>query len=172
MTNISTIAGGIGPYENNHIILGCSGSAVALTGTASETILATIPIPAGAMGLNGAIRITVYFSMTNNANNKTPRVRFGASGAGTSGSNIHGPTLASVAGYRGQAEIHNRNSLTSQVTAPAGLGAGGWHTSTGSNPATAVIDTGSASEIAITGQLANTGDTMTLEYYLVEVFRS
>lgn len=172
MTQVSTIAGGIGPYENNHIILGCSGSAVALTGTASETILATIPIAAGALGLNGAVRVTAYFSMTNNANNKTPRIRFGASGAGTSGASIQGPTLASIAGYRTQGEIHNRASVSSQVYSPAGLGSGGWSSSTGVNPATAAIDTGAATEIAITGQLANTGDTLTLEYYLVEVFRS
>lgn len=153
-------------------VIGASGAAVALTGSTSETLLATIPIPAGELGLNGAVIVTVYFSMTNNANNKTPRVRFGASGAGLSGSNIHGPVQASVAGYRGQAMIMNRNSLSSQVTAPAGLGAGGWNTSTGTNPGTSSIDTSAATEIAISGQLATGTDTLTLEYYTVEILKS
>jgi len=150
-------------------VLGAGGVAVPLTGTTSETVLATVSIPAGALGLHGTVRVTAYFSMTNNANNKTPRIRFGAAGAGTSGASIQGPTLPSVAGYRMQGEIHNRGAVASQVYSPAGLGNGGWSSSTGANPSTATIDTSAATEVAITGVLTNSADTITLEYYLVEV---
>lgn len=151
-------------------ILAHSAVALPLTGTISETILQTVSIAANVIGPTGTVIVTAYWSMTNNANSKTARVRFGASGSGTSGTNMHGPAQSSVAGYRAQAQWANRNSATSQVSAPSGL-SGGWITSTGTNPLTASIDTTAATEICLTGALANAGDTLTLEYYTIELTR-
>ena len=171
MTAVTTIAGGLGPYVNTHVILGQSGAGVSLTGTASETVLATVAVPAGYMGLNGVIRIRTLWTFTNNANNKTRRIRFGLSGAGTGGSVILGFASASQASHQHFNQIQNRNATNSQVAATSGASTGGWAEST-SGVNTTTIDTTQACELAITGQLANSSDTMILESYFVELFRS
>lgn len=171
MTNISTIAGGLGPYINTHVILGQSGAALALTGTVSETILATIVVPAGYMGLNGVIRIRTLWTATNNANNKTRRIRFGLSGAGTGGTVILGAASASTISMQHFTQIQNRNATNSQIGMSTGAGTGGW-SEIASAAAAPTIDTTLACELAITGQLASSGDTLTLESYFVELFRS
>src|SRR5213079_2421852 len=52
-------------------VLAQSAVAASVTGTLTETVLATIAIPAGAMGVNGAIRVTALWSYTNSADTKT-----------------------------------------------------------------------------------------------------
>ncbi len=171
MTAVTTIAGGLGPYVNTHVILGQSGAGVSHTGNTNETILATVVVPAGLMGLNGVIRIRTLWTLTNNANNKTRRIRFGASGAGTGGSVILGFASASTASSPHFTQIQNRNSASSQVGMTTGAGSGGWAESA-SGVVTTSIDTSAVCELAITGQLATGTDTITLESYFVELFRS
>ena len=140
-------------------ILGKSAVAVAHTGTTSETTLATIAVPANAMGPNGVLRITCLMSNNNSGNTKTLQVKFN----GTAFWAV-APTTTLTA--RGQGQIHNRNSASSQVGGPNGTG--GWATAGGAAVTSAHNTTG-ALNITITGTLANSGDNMTLEYYLVEL---
>ncbi len=143
-------------------ILAASAVAASHTGATSEAILASVPVPAGAMGPNGALRISTLWSYTNSANAKTMRCRLG----GASGSVVFSPIATSTSGLNLQRTLQNRNSQASQICFQQGTVNS---FATGSTVAVAV-DTASAQDLVFTGQLANSGETVTLESYLVELF--
>ncbi len=143
-------------------VLAQSGVAVPLTGGTSETALATVAMPGGTMGPNGNIRITTLWSMTNNANNKTARVRLG----GVSGDQVLAAGLTSQASAQIQRTVWNRNSEASQVSWVAATANS--YTASTATGFTATVNTANAQDIVISGQLANGADTMTLEGYLIE----
>ena len=149
---------GVNTWRN----LGSSAVAASITGTLTETALATITIPAGAMGPNGVIRVQLLWTVTNNANAKTLRIRLGGIG-GTAHMTISGASTVSVTAHR---VIANRNSQSSQVSSSAATTAFG-------NGAAAVvtgaIDTSASQTLVITAELGNIADTVTLESYLVEL---
>src|SRR5882757_8754527 len=55
---------------NSFRLLQKSGVSVPLTGSTSETVLATIPIPANLLGANGQLRIKAQWSCTSSAGTK------------------------------------------------------------------------------------------------------
>jgi hypothetical protein len=141
-------------------LLAASAVAIPLTGTTNETALATIPIPAGAMGLNGGLLISSLWSFTNSANVKTLRQRLGGM-AGTAFLSTSPTTNATLCDLR---HIRNRNSAASQCgslsgSAPFGL--------TSNAIVAGAIDTSVPQDFVITGQLASAGETITLERYEV-----
>jgi hypothetical protein len=144
-------------------VIGASGVASPVTGTASETSLAGITIPAGAMGANGILKVTALWTYTNSANAKTLRVRFGNGLSGTAFQTLAASN--STAAIRTLITIQNRNSASSQV----GGMASGTFTATSVANATGTIDTTAQQTLTISGQLANTGETITLESYIVEL---
>jgi hypothetical protein len=164
-TTVSRLAAGTLGVEGKPLsfILAQSGAASSHTGNTSETTLATITIPAGAIGLNGCVRVTTLWSHTSSVNNKTLRVRFGGAG-GTQYLNAVHTTSASA---RTQAQIYNRNSASSQIGYVAGV-ANPWGTNAGGNT-TSAVNTTAAVDLVISGQLANSGETITLEAYTVEL---
>lgn len=144
-------------------VLAASAVAASNTGNTTETTLATVAIPAGALGPNGVLRVTATWSYTNSANTKTPRFRLG----GISGTVMCAPAVTASGSLIIQRTIHNRNAQNSQVT----LGSANSNTfvaSSGALLATSV-DTSVAQDLVLTGQLANSGETITLEAYLVEL---
>ena len=173
---LSTYAG-IAPSANVQAVLGAadyaairaltgtswvpckSAVAVPLTGSTGETTLATCTVPANALGANGQVEIYLFGSAgANNANVKTFRVKFGATTYGST-------TVTSALVTRANLAIGNRNATNAQVGFPTLNGA-----ITGTvAPITSAEDTTAAVSITITGQLANSSDTMTLESYLVRV---
>lgn len=171
MTDITTIAAGIGSYQLNPFVIATSGTPVALTGTTNLTALATISIPAGIMGKTGSLRVTVTFSCTNSANNKTGRIHFGATGSGTAGTQYLTSTVTTATIFREQRMISNKNANNSQKGLPPGTPTGGLGQSAGA-AVTSTVDTGLATEICISGQLASSGETLTLEDYTIEVLRA
>lgn len=134
---------------------------IAHTGTTAATILAEVPIPAGVMGPNGAIRVTAYWSMTNNANSKNLVISWGGINA-----QIWSAGLSLVAGAACQLMVSNRGATGSQVFTSTGTGV-----SFGTLPgfSTSSEDTTIAQRIRFTGNLTNAGDTLTLERYVVEL---
>jgi hypothetical protein len=144
-------------------VLAQSAVPIVHTGTLSATILAEVTIPANAMGANGSVRVTAYWSMTNNANSKNLVIRFG--GAATQ---MWSAGLSSVAAAGCQVSVHNRGATGSQV-----MNGGGTSASYGTMPAvvTSSEDTTQAQKIQFVGNLSNVGDTLTLERYTVEVLR-
>lgn len=154
-------------YRDAWVLLAASAVALPHTGTTSETVLATVPVPSGIMGANGILRVTMLWGFDTSANNKIGRMRFGASGAGTSGTAYFstGNQTTNLA-YRAQNQIENRGAANSQV---------GHHSATSgfavvnANIVTSAIDTTAGAEIAFTAALASGGDAMRLESYLVEI---
>ena len=146
-------------------MLAASAVAASVTGTTTETALATITLPGGAMGANGILRVTSIFSYTNSANNKNIRMRLG--GSGLSGTQLQNVTVSSTSGIMLQRVMQNRNAQNSQV-----LGASATNTSYGTfgaAPITSGVDTSSDQPIVLSGQLSNSGETLTLESYVIEV---
>jgi hypothetical protein len=142
-------------------VLAASAAPVSHTGDALETALATIAIPAGAMGPNGQLRVTTQWSYTNSANNKTLRVRFG----GTSGTSYLAQTSTATASAVFQNRMANRGAANSQV--------GNSNTAFGASAAaivTSAVDTDAAVNLVLAAQLANAGENVTLESYLIELF--
>jgi hypothetical protein len=131
------------------------------TGNTNETALATITIPAGAMGLNGGIEVRAVWSCTNSGNNKTPRLRFG----GAAGTVYFGPIITTNAGAGDVRRIRNRNSASAQVgsfsSSATGVGL------LGSAPVTSSVNTAAAVDVVLSAQLASAGETITLESYEV-----
>lgn len=137
-----------------------------VTNTAAETNLATITIPAGLLSTTGVLRGTMLFSNNSSAGIKTSIVRLSAT-SGITGNSFYIETAASLTGARGQFEIRNNGSLSSQIggiTAQFGFGANALSTAT--------INTAIASFLNIDGSLATTTDTLTLVGYTIEWLES
>lgn len=141
--------------------------AIPHTGTTDETILATIPMRPHLMGMNGMLRVTTLWSYPTSGNNKTLRTRFGAAGAGTGGTAYQAMVVSNSVTLMDQRIIANRGVADSQVGGTP-LGTGGWGFNS-TTRITSTVDTSADTELAITAQLANTGETITLEGYIVEI---
>jgi hypothetical protein len=148
-------------------VLGQGGAAAALTGTTSETTLASVTVKGGAMGVQGQIMVHSSWSYTNSANNKNARLRIGGL-AGTVCMNYTVTTTATLVDLR---RVANRNSASSQtVTASSGGHTGGFGTSANALPAP-VQNTANDFDLVLTGQLASAGETITLESWTMTLFR-
>jgi len=159
LLNPQMTGGRIARTSGVSLVLAQSAVPASVTGTTSETVFATIPIPAGAMGLSGALRVTTQWSMTNNANTKTGTIRLGGTTIGFFGN-------SASASLQHQVNTRARNSMANQVS-----GAGGSNSfagSTGTVVAT-TVDMSAAQNLTITGTLAVSTDTLTLESYTVEL---
>ena len=141
------------------VIAQTSGVQVTRTGSTAEVVLATINIPP--LQQNSQIRVNFLSSVTNNANTKTLRVRFG----GTSGTIYYLNSQTSTVNTQGFVIIRNRGLTNSQVGAPYVLVTG----SSAGALVTSSVDTSSASTIVISGQLQSGADSVSLESYTVEV---
>lgn len=143
-------------------ILAASNAAVSCPADTTEDTLATITVPAGVMGLNGILRVTTHWTFTSSTNSKTWRVKFGSMSA-----QDNGTTTLGVTSVRCHTEIRNVAATNSQK------GNSYSFTITGAVPATApttaAIDTTAAVTMLITGQKGLAGETLTLDYYLVEL---
>jgi len=150
--------GGIGLPASG--VLKQSAVPASVTGTVSETTLATIAVPAGAMGLNGAIQIISRWTFNNTANNKTLRVKFaGTDFLGYSATNSATGEILTI--------IQNRGVANSQIGDR--LAVSGALGTTTANWVTSAIDTTVSQNITLTATLANTGETITLESYQVQI---
>lgn len=156
-------AQGAAIWRHRQRVLGQSGSAVLVTGTTSETVLATVTIPANAIGANGQLHIHTHRQFNNDASGKTSRIRF----SGISGTAYRATADASTAGISDYIVISNAGSTSSQVGGQASTGNGlGVGTIT-----TSSVDTTAATTLVITGQLTDTADTITLMSYRVVLTR-
>ena len=141
-------------------------SAVAVSAGAvtTEETLATITVPANAMGANGRLHIRAYWTNNNDASLKTMRLRFsGAAGTVFFTAALTTTTEVAIDGF-----IANRNATNSQASSFLIS-----NQSTASSLAitTGAIDTTAATTIVLTGQKADAADTITLESYSVELLR-
>ena len=91
------------------VVLGQGALAASHTGDTAETVLATVPIPAGAMGEYGRIEVEALFSHSLNANAKIPRIKFGGATIGW-GFSVGANSASSKFGN----SIQNRGSLAAR----------------------------------------------------------
>lgn len=143
-------------------VLARSAVGASVTGTTSATALASATVPGGLMGLNGSLRVTTRWTFTNSANTKTLGITLGGSAA-------WGATHTSQATNRvAPITLSNRNSAASQLVdynVSRNSGVGDSTTALG----TLSINTAADTTLALTGTLATSSETITLESYVVEV---
>ncbi len=144
-------------------VLGASAVASSVTGTTTKTALATVSIPGGVIGANGRLRVTCHFSTTASTNNKTLSWEYGATAFLNFTQNG-----ATIGGYRDQREMANVNAENAQKSwwssqAPFGIGINSVSTGAG-------VDSTVSQDLVFYGTLANAGETITLESYVVELF--
>lgn len=156
--------GGFVPAQQSITVLGSSGTPVSVTGNTNETQLASIKVPANSMGPNGRLRITTLWSWTNSANNKVTRVRLG----GAAGTVFGERTATTTASMQGLTQIVNNGAANAQKGRPIGSLFAPYGDSAGVI-LTSAIDTTVDTTVYISGQLANSGETITLEAYTVEL---
>lgn len=144
-------------------LLSQSAAASSVTGVTAETTLASIQIPAGSIGPNGALRVRAKASFNATAGYKTLRVRL----AGTQMANLDNAGSATALSLAGLWDIENRGVTNSQIGAPPfTTGVSG---QTNNSFQLASIDTSAAQVLTITGQLATASDNMALESFRVEI---
>lgn len=150
------------------IILASSWAAVASTNVTTEEALVTIAIPAGAMGANGVIRGTVFFTAVNTANAKTARVRFG----GIAGTIYVSLTLTSVGGISAATFIiGNRAATNSQTGGRIASNLGGTATADVGSQITSSVDTTAAVDLVFSSEKATGTEAMSVEGYTVELIK-
>lgn len=141
------------------IVLAQSAVPASVTGTAVETVLATVSVPT--LGSASRLRGRLYFSAAAlNANSKTVNVKLNGVLIGTS------VGLASNLSTVLEFDLFNRGASNSQINraaiaSPIGALAGAF--------TAYAIDTSAPRGLTITGALGVTTDTITLEGYTVEV---
>lgn len=159
---MSIISGGLGWQ-----LLAASAAQVTHTGDTNEFALATVTIPANALGPNGLLRVYTMFSYPNSGNTKTFRLRY----SGIGGTNMGGGGAQTTSTlYTDMRYIMNVNATNVQKAWNAASANGGWATSAGALAA-AAVDTTAATTLVITGQLGSGAETLALEMYVVELMR-
>lgn len=152
-----------------HIPRVLGSSAVASSGPAdlAENILATVSVPGGAMGVNGALRVKCMWTHTGSTNSKNWKVRLGGIGGTPFFSN--GDTTASITELMSETLIQNVNSQSTQKGLTRAL------TNVGSifvtTKQSGAINTASTQTLVITGAKGSAGETLTLDSYTVELLR-
>lgn len=126
---------------------------VSLTGTTSETTMQTLNINGGVMGAKGKLRIYVMYNVTNNANSKTLRLR-------NSGIALWQYAPTAFVGAMSHVLIANMGSESSQLTSLFNTSGFGGNTSSANTAST--INTANDFSLTLTGQLANSGDTLSV----------
>ena len=154
----------IAPSPPVFILMAKSNVPSSITGTLTETALATINLPANTIGANGQIRIRTYWTNTNSANAKTLKIRFGTTGI--SSTSISSSSITTFGAEMITADTQNLNATNSQNTYSEGSrGTDGLVTT---SFATSAIDTTVSENFYITGTLASSGELITLTGYSVE----
>lgn len=143
-------------------VLKQSGQGVSVTGTTSETVLATVPIPAGALRKHGRIRIWATGAVTANTNTKTIKVKIGSTVIGASVVT----SAAGVATFDIEANVVNGDTPNSNFGSVIAF-LGSTVQQAGANVGVNMLN---AMTLTITGQLGTGTDTFTLNAYTVEVF--
>lgn len=132
------------------------------TSGTGEDVLATVTIPAGAMGANGRLIIYAVWTVTSSGNNKVTRIRFGGGSGTIYGTSGNLTTQVTFVDYR---TIANRNATNSQIGGGSTTPIGG----TSAAVVTSAVDTTAAVDLVFSGECADGGDTTHLESYEVWV---
>lgn len=142
-------------------VLARSAVPVQLTGTLAETQMAAVSVPGGLLGPNGWVRVSSWWSATNNANAKQVKASF-------AGTQFFSASNGNWQAYGMQSVIANRGNEAVQVSPPVNVNL--TQAVMAQPMRTYAIDTAADQVLELRGMLANVADVLTLEAWLVEVF--
>lgn len=154
-TFYARLLGGYVPVVRNMTAVGTVAATI-------ETTLHTLAVPAGVMGVTGAIRISGLYAITGAGSTKDFRVKLGGTTLGSfqfsAGQTINGSFVLLVV---------NQGSASVQL-------ASGWYTlstaaMSGFGHTTGAVNTAVAQNVTITGQTPNAADEVTASATMVEI---
>lgn len=145
-------------------LLAISQVASSVTGTASETVLASVTIPAGLMSANGQLEVFMLWSHTNAATARNLRSRFGTDPL--AGTIYYNPSISTTNTTQSFMIIKNNNATNSQYGFPNSTGAG-YATSTGTLITSSWNTATTNHVLAFNGALTDTSQTITIEGYSI-----
>ena len=137
-------------------ILVSSAIAASCVSTAVDEDLAAFSILANTLGVNSVLQIEPLWTFANSANNKITKVIIG-------GVTVYTATRTTSVKEFPLIVLANRNSLASQIQPYDNA----YGTAGSTAPSTYTIDFSYNQTVQITGQRANSGDALTLEYFRV-----
>jgi hypothetical protein len=162
--SIQTFATGSGSR-----VIAQSAISATLTGTVNETTLATIPIPAGMIGLNGHCRVTTLWSFTKSTTVKEQFIRLGGlSGSMLAHRFINGSDGNVNSKLKMISDFYNVNSLSVQKGDLEYSNIG----YSDANILSGNVDTSVNQDLVLSGKLELGTDTMILQSYCVEILTS
>lgn len=149
---------------NGTLVLASTNTSVSVTGTVDQTELATFTLPGGLVSANGVIEISSFWTVTNSANSKIIKIKIGqTSDPVTGGSSFVNRTETTILYHQHFCALRAANATNAQKAASSTLAAG--FGSTTGTIFTNNYDLTTDKKIFCTGQLANTGETITLRGY-------
>jgi hypothetical protein len=143
----------------------CQNTPSSHTGDTAETVLYTLTIPGGTMGPNGILTIDGVLTVTNNANNKNFRLKFGSTEyltTATSMANTRSAWFSKI--------IANQNDQAVQVGSLLTIDKGPGSKGTLNN-VTGTENTASDIILQLTVELEAAGDTATLDFICVNLMK-
>lgn len=152
-----------GSFAGRLAVLAQGANAVTHTGDTNETVLASVTIPGGLLSNDGGLAIEFSGLVTNNANVKSVRVRLG----GIGGDVLALGSFQTVGTFTFRCNVFNRNEGQQIVST---LKSRNVDTVVIHEIAAAFVDTSVDQELVATAQLADAGDSVTLDCARVELF--
>lgn len=140
-------------------LIGQSGAPASATGSTTETVLATVTIPANTIGRNGVLRVSGLFSFSGSAGTRAGRVRLGST---TIFNNSQASTSVAIEFLR-TIRAANATSVQSMMNVSA--------TVSGVSTSAAIttnVDTTQDQTLTISATLGDASDTATLLGYTIE----
>lgn len=146
---------------NGQCLIYSTNASVSVTGTVDQTELGTVTLPGGLVSANGILEVSSFWAMTNSANSKNIKIKIGqTSDPATGGSSFLNRTETTILYHQHLCVLRCANSTSSQKAISSTLAAG-FGSTTASN-FTNTYGLSTDKKIFLTGQLANTGETITL----------
>jgi hypothetical protein len=138
-------------------VLSSSAISIACASTAVDETLALVSLAAGTLGVNSILEFSPLWYYTNSANVKTLKIKL-------NGTLVWSVTRTTTVREAPLVIIACRNSLTSQIQP---ISSNYFSSAASGAITTSTIDLSGAVDIELTGQRANSGDSLTLEYYRI-----
>lgn len=150
-----------GTYWRNtgQVSLLSNGNPGTSTSGTTETVLASVVVPALALANSGKFIAELLGSYNNSASQKILRLRIG--GTGINGPEIWRQDVSTTAKITARCGFQNRNSTGSQIQTSAEFSTG--YGATTPAVLTAAVDTTAAFSVYLTGQCANGTEAVTLQ---------
>ena len=144
-----------------------STAVISHTGSTGETVKLTLAVPAN-IGANARIKFDMLYGKVGTAGTLTWKLYYGATGSGTGGTALATSSLGASTNLQSHAiqYIVNQNATNVQIANTYNT-QGGW--GAGATAPAAAVDTTSASEITLTLNLSNAGDTGRIDSYTLEI---